>query len=116
MKHGINLHTKNQHTLIIALIISFCILTIIVIFMFLPSVVVKEEDITAPAISLNDSSHMIVAYGSNFTDPGASAIDNTDGDLTASIIVEGSSVNLKLSLDIEKTVTADNEQNEEDFW
>ena len=35
---------------------------------------------------------------------------------SGTIIVEGSSVNLKLSLDIEKTVTADNEQNEEDFW
>lgn len=31
-------------------------------------------------------------------------------------IVEGSSINLKLSLDIEKTVTADNEQDEEDFF
>ena len=31
-------------------------------------------------------------------------------------IVEGSSVNIKLSVDIEKTVTADNEQDEEDFW
>jgi hypothetical protein len=30
--------------------------------------------------------------------------------------VEGSSINLKLSLDIEKTVTADNEQDEEDFF
>ena len=35
---------------------------------------------------------------------------------SGTISVEGSSVNLKLSLDIEKTVTADNEQNEEDFW
>lgn len=32
------------------------------------------------------------------------------------IVVEGSSVNLKLSVDIEKTVTADNEQDEEEFW
>ena len=35
---------------------------------------------------------------------------------SGTIIVEGSSVNLKLSLDIEKTVTADTEQNEEDFF
>ena len=35
---------------------------------------------------------------------------------SGTIIVEGSSINLKLSLDIEKTVTADNEQNEEDFF
>lgn len=32
------------------------------------------------------------------------------------IVVEGSSVNLKLSMDIEKTVTADNEQDEEEFF
>lgn len=32
------------------------------------------------------------------------------------VIVEGNSVNLKLSLDIEKTVTADNEQDEEEFF
>ncbi len=31
-------------------------------------------------------------------------------------VVEGSNVNLKLSLDIEKTITADNQQDEEDFW
>ena len=35
---------------------------------------------------------------------------------SGTIIVEGSSVNLKLSLDIEKTVTADNEQDEEEFF
>ena len=32
------------------------------------------------------------------------------------VVVEGSNINLKLSLDIEKTVTADNEQDEEDFF
>lgn len=35
---------------------------------------------------------------------------------SGTIVVEGSNINFKLSLDIEKTVTADNEQNEEDFW
>ena len=35
---------------------------------------------------------------------------------SCTIVVEGSSVNLKLSLDIEKTVTADNEQDEEEFF
>ena len=37
-------------------------------------------------------------------------------DLVATIVVEGTSVNLKLSMDIEKTITADNEQSEEDFF
>ena len=35
---------------------------------------------------------------------------------SGTIIVEGSSVNLKLSADLEKTVTADNQQDEEEFW
>lgn len=35
---------------------------------------------------------------------------------SGTIVVEGSSVNLKLSLDIEKTITADNEQDEEEFF
>lgn len=35
---------------------------------------------------------------------------------SGTIVVEGSSVNLKLSMDIEKTVTADNEQDEEEFF
>lgn len=35
---------------------------------------------------------------------------------SGTIVVEGSHVNLKLSLDIEKAVTADNEQDEEDFF
>jgi beta-lactam-binding protein with PASTA domain len=35
---------------------------------------------------------------------------------SGTVIVEGSSVNLKLSVDIEKIVTADNEQDEEEFF
>ena len=34
---------------------------------------------------------------------------------SGTIVVEGTDVNLKLSLNIEKTVTADNEANDEDF-
>lgn len=35
---------------------------------------------------------------------------------SGTVVVEGSNVNLKLSLDIEKTVTADNEQDEDEFF
>ena len=35
---------------------------------------------------------------------------------SGTVVVEGTSVNLKLSMDIEKTITADNEQSEEDFF
>lgn len=35
---------------------------------------------------------------------------------SGTVVVEGTNVNIKLSVDIEKTVTADNEQDEEEFW
>jgi len=35
---------------------------------------------------------------------------------SGTVVVEGSNVNLKMSMDIEKTVTADNEQDEEEFF
>ena len=35
---------------------------------------------------------------------------------SGTVVLEGSSVNLKLSVDIEKIVTADNEQDEEEFF
>jgi beta-lactam-binding protein with PASTA domain len=35
---------------------------------------------------------------------------------SGTVVVEGTSVNLKLSMDIEKTVTADDEQDEEEFF
>lgn len=47
-------------------------------------------DITAPIITLNGSSPMSIAIGSTFTDPGATASDNVDGNISANIIVSGS--------------------------
>jgi beta-lactam-binding protein with PASTA domain len=35
---------------------------------------------------------------------------------SGTIVVEGTDVNIKLSIDVEKTITADNEDNEEDFF
>jgi beta-lactam-binding protein with PASTA domain len=35
---------------------------------------------------------------------------------SGTVVVEGSNVNLKLSTDIEKTITADNEVDEEEFF
>lgn len=48
------------------------------------------EDTTPPVISLNGSSPMNVTLGSTFVDPGASASDNVDGDVSANIITSGS--------------------------
>ncbi len=50
-------------------------------------------DTTAPVITLNGSSSVDVNQGATYTDLGATAVDNVDGDITASIIVGGDSVN-----------------------
>jgi GH35 family endo-1,4-beta-xylanase len=47
-------------------------------------------DTTAPVITLNGAASMTINVGSNFTDPGASATDNKDGNLTPAITVSGS--------------------------
>lgn len=47
-------------------------------------------DTTPPVISLLGSSPMDVALGGTFTDPGATASDNVDGDISANIVVGGS--------------------------
>ncbi|MFL0805148.1 MAG: DUF5011 domain-containing protein [Agarilytica sp.] len=47
-------------------------------------------DTTAPVITLNGASPMDVALGATFSDPGASASDNVDGDISANITVSGS--------------------------
>ncbi len=46
-------------------------------------------DLTPPFITLNGSSSMSVNQGSNFVDPGATATDNVDGNLTGSIVISG---------------------------
>lgn len=48
------------------------------------------NDVTKPVITLNGDSPMTVAYGASFTDPGATASDNVDGDLSSNIVVGGS--------------------------
>jgi len=54
---------------------------------FSRSVVVSRlvADITPPVITLVGANPFYLNVGENFTDPGATAVDDTDGDLTASI-------------------------------
>jgi len=47
-------------------------------------------DTTAPVITLTGSSTINLTVGDTFTDPGATATDNVDGDLTSSITTSGS--------------------------
>jgi VCBS repeat-containing protein len=53
-------------------------------------IVVSNE---APVITLNGSASMRLTVGDSFADPGATASDAEDGDLTAEIVVGGDTVN-----------------------
>ena len=46
-------------------------------------------DVTPPVLTLHGNNPMQVTLGSVFTDPGASAEDNLDGDISSAIIVTG---------------------------
>ena len=47
---------------------------------------VNVVDTTPPAITLSGNSPVNVEYKSTYTDDGATALDNVDGDLTSSIV------------------------------
>ena len=49
-------------------------------------------DTTAPVITLIGSANISLELGDSFTDPGATATDNVDGDITSSIVVGGDAV------------------------
>ncbi len=50
---------------------------------------IHYKDLVAPDIVVNGATNMTLAAGNRFEDPGATAIDNEDGDITSSIVVEG---------------------------
>ena len=62
-------------------------------------------DATAPEITLLGASPVEVHQGSTFTDPGATATDGVDGDLSASIVVGGDPVDTDTAGDY--TITYD---------
>ena len=51
---------------------------------------VRVVDNQAPAITLNGDATMTVDCASAYVEPGATALDNCDGDLTAAIVITGS--------------------------
>lgn len=61
---------------------------IILAFIIIISSCKKEEDadITAPVITLNGNTPVSVIIGTTYTDAGATATDDVDGDISASII------------------------------
>jgi hypothetical protein len=67
---------------------------------------VSVADQTAPVITLNGNSTMTIAKGGTWTDPGATATDNVDGNLTSSIVKTGTvNTNTVGSYTITYTVT-----------
>ena len=50
------------------------------------------RDKKAPEITLNGDAEMTVEAGSKFSDPGYTATDNCDGDITDSVKVSGDKV------------------------
>src|SRR4030042_3606086 len=49
--------------------------------------VIPPDDITPPAITLNGDNPVTIVVGSEYTDAGATALDDIDGDITGSIAV-----------------------------
>lgn len=45
----------------------------------------KKEDTTAPVITLNGDAAMTISLNSTFSDPGATATDDEDGDITPTV-------------------------------
>ncbi len=54
--------------------------------------VLEDTDITPPVITLNGANPLVLVVGATYTDPGATATDDVDGDLTAQIVVGGDTV------------------------
>ena len=53
-------------------------------------------DTEAPVITLNGASTIDLELGDSYTDAGATATDNVDGDLTSNIVVGGDTVNTNI--------------------
>ena len=52
-------------------------------------IVEAAPDVTAPVVTLLGDNPITLTVGDTFTDPGATALDDVDGDVTASIVVTG---------------------------
>lgn len=52
-----------------------------------------DDDLDAPSITLNGDSPQIIDLGGTYTEAGAVATDNEDGDISASIVTDASAVN-----------------------
>lgn len=79
---------KHQYTIYAILGISVIIFLAVICLTVLPDLL--KEDTTAPTITLKGSNHMLVSFGAAFEDPGFTATDDKDGDITTAVISKGS--------------------------
>lgn len=66
-----------------------------------------KKDSSAPAITINGPAELTIPFGIESPDPGATAIDETDGDISASVVSTWSKLNVgKISVNmVEYTAT-----------
>lgn len=55
-----------------------------------------EDDLDAPVITLEGDDPQIIDLGGTYTELNATATDNEDGDITASIVIDASAVNTNM--------------------
>ena len=67
----------------------------------------KREDVTLPSISLNGDETVYIPVGTDFADPGYSAYDNCDGDITDKVSVSGNVGNSSGNYSINYSVSDD---------
>jgi len=58
---------------------------------------VNIGDTTAPVITLQGAGTMNITLGSTFSDPGATASDNVDGNITSRIVISGDNINTNVA-------------------
>ncbi len=57
------------------------------------TVTVNEDDLVLPVITLTGAEPQVIEVGDSYVELGATASDNTDGDITADIVIEAAAVN-----------------------
>ncbi len=65
----------------------------------------NSSDTTAPVITLNGLNNVHIIQGANYTEAGATAVDNIDGNLTNNIVISGETVDTNTDIGTTFTIT-----------
>jgi uncharacterized protein YkwD len=65
----------------------------------------NSSDTIAPVITLNGLSNIHIIQGGNYTEAGATAVDNIDGNLTSDIVIAGDTVDTNTPFGTTFTIT-----------